>query len=204
MGFDEESWRRVIFEALRPIDPAALYNVSLLEMDFRALKNEQVDDFPADELTQSVDQWLATLDPDAGEFKTEWINGGVRLLIRARGRGQSWRGWTDMPSFNMLEPEISILHLASGEDRRFIDLALSEIDELASGEKQVVGQGPSYQDTFQGIGDEMRHFSLKSVAELHPTVILTYAGMLGLVAGPPGMGNYDATWSAMHRIPPND
>jgi hypothetical protein len=203
MGFDEESWRRAIFEALRRIDPAALYNVSLLEMDFRALNDELVEDFPAGELAQSVDQWLATLDPDAGEFRTEWTGGGVRLLIRARGRGQSWRGWTDMPSFNMLEPEIGVLHLTSGEDRRFIDLTLSEIDELASGEKQVVGQGASYQDTFQGIGHEMRHFGLKAVAELHPTVIVTYAGMLGLVAGPPSMGNYDATWSAMHRIPPN-
>lgn len=165
-----------IFEALRRIDPAALYNVSLLEMDLRGLNDELVEDFPAGELA---------------------------LLIRARGRGQSWRGWTDMPSFNMLEPEIGVLHLTSGEDRRFIDLTLSEIDELASGEKQVVGQGASYQDTFQGIGHEMRHFGLKAVAELHPTVIVTYAGMLGLVAGPPSMGNYDATWSAMHRIPPN-
>jgi hypothetical protein len=65
MGFDEDTWRRIIFEALRPIDSEAQFNVALLEMDFRNMTADEADDFPADELARFVDDWLETLDPDA-------------------------------------------------------------------------------------------------------------------------------------------
>lgn len=204
MAFDEESWQRIIFEALRPVDPEALFRISLVELDFRDLGGGLPEDFPGDELADFVDRWLAGLDPDAGDFFTDWNAGGVRLRIQAHGRSLAWRGARDFPSFNMLEPQLADLHLTSGERRRLIDLSLAEIDELATGKKTLIGQGASYRDTFEGMAHEMRHFKLKAVAELHPTVLLTYASMLGLGAGTPTMGNYDATWRAMHRIPPDD
>lgn len=79
-------------------------------------------------------------------------------MLRALGRGPSWRGSKDMPSFNQLEPEIGDLHLTSGERRRLIDIDREEIGRLASGDLTVVGQGASYQDTFQGMAEEMDHF----------------------------------------------
>ena len=90
----------------------------------------------------------------------------------------------------------------SGEERRFIDLSLGEIESVAEGEDRLVGQGASYEDTFGGMRDEMKHFGLTTVAELHPTVIATYAAMLGLTEAPAAMGNYDATWREMNRKPP--
>jgi hypothetical protein len=204
MNFDQESWQRTVFEALRPIDHQALFNVSLVEVDFRDLGDAVPEEFPSADLVNSVNQWLAGLDPDAGEFTTEWSGGGVRLLVRAKGRSPTWRGSSDMPSFNMLEPVIGALHLTSGEERRFIDLTLEEVEQLADGKQRLIGQGASYEDTFQGMRSEMRHFRLTTVAELHPTVIITYAGMLGLIDGSNAMGNYDATWREMHRKPPND
>jgi hypothetical protein len=203
MSFDQESWQRAIFEALRPIDPKALFNVSLVEMDFRNLGDAAPGEFPSADLVSSVNQWLAGLDPDAGVFTTEWSGGGVRLLISAKGRGPAWRGSRDMPSFNMLEPVIGTLHLVSGEERRLIDLTLEEVEQLADGKQRLVGQGASYEDTFQAMRGEMRHFGLTAVVELHPTVITTYASMLGLIDGLNVMGNYDATWREVHRKPPN-
>ena len=50
----------------------------------------------------------------------------------------------------------------------------------------------------------MRHFGLQGVADAPPEVISTYAGMLGLIAAPPELGNYDATWSALHRKRPDN
>lgn len=204
MAFDEESWRRIVFEALRPVDPEALFSVSLVEMDFRDLGEALPEDFPADDLADFVNRWLTSLDPDAGDFFTDWTAGGVRLRIQAQGRSLAWRGAKEFPSLNMLEPQLADLHFTSGERRRLIDLSLAEIDDLASGEKTLIGQGASYRDTFEGLAHEMRHFKFGIVAELHPTVLLTYASMLGLGAGLPTMGNYDATWRAMHRILPDD
>lgn len=208
MSFDAETWHRTVFEALRPIDPKGLFNVSLAEMDFRDVGEHVPEDFPAAELAAFVDDWLDGLDPDASvdpnapPSQTEWRGGGVRLVIRARGRGPSWRGWTDVPSFNMLEPKFGDLHLVSGEERRLIDLTLEEIDGLARGELRLVGQGASYQETFKSIGDEMRHFGLRSVAELPPAAIEVYASMLGLMSAPPDLGNYDAGWRDINRRPP--
>src|SRR6478672_4170576 len=104
MAFDADSWKNTIFEALRPIDPEALFLVSLTELDFREAGDHRYEDFPAEQLVSFVDGWLAGLDPDTGESTTAWTGGGVRLVLRARGRGASWRGWRGMPSFNLLEP----------------------------------------------------------------------------------------------------
>ena len=204
MTFDAEGWQRTIFEALRPIDPPALFNVGLAELDFGNLGTARIEDFPAAELVEFVDNWLSGLDPAAGEATVEWHGGGVRLHFRAKGRGQSWRGASDIPSFNLLEPEIGTLHFVGGGERRLIDLTLEDLDGLARGERRVVGQGQSYQGTFEAIAREMRHFGLGTVAELNPAEITTYAAMLGLGPSLPGMGNFDATWREMNRIPPDD
>ena len=193
-----------MFEALRPIDPRAAFHVSLLELDFRDVSGHEPTAFPAAELVASVDAWLEGLDPDCGEHHTEWSGGGVRLLIRAKGRGPSWRGWRDIPSFSLLEPEIGDLHIVGGSRRRLIDLTLGEVDQLASGQLRVVGQGQSYQETFSMLADEMRHFQWQSVADMPPPVIQAYAGMLGLMSGPPGQGNYESTWTALNRRRPNN
>jgi hypothetical protein len=201
--FDAEQWQRTIFEALRPIDPTASFNVGLAEMDFRNLGDDRPEGFPAAELIEFVDDWLAGLDPDGGEAGVEWEGGGVRLRFRAKGRGPSWRGANDIPSFNLLEPPIGELYFVGGGERRLVDLNLRDVDALASGEQSVVGQGQSYQGTFEAMAHEMRHFGLRTVAELHPTEITTYAAMLGLGPSLPGMGNFDATWREMNRIPPD-
>lgn len=203
MSFDGEAWQRTVFEALRPIDPDALFNVGVAEVDFRQIGDNQPEDFPAADLVEFMDRWLAELDPDDSEARTEWEGGGVRLVIRAIGRGSRWRGATGIPSFNMLEPKLGHLHFTDGEERRLIDLTLDEVDELASGQRRLVGQGASYQDTFSGIAHEMRHLNAKTVAELHPAGVQAYAGMMGLGPSLPGMGNYDATWRAMNRMPPD-
>ena len=204
MSYDPEAWQRSVFEALRPVDPPALFHISLLEMDFREVIGHVIDDFPSDELVLFVNEWLARLDPDAGEFTAEWQGGGVRLVLRAKGRGPSWRGWVGIPSLSYLEPEIPDLHLISDGRRRFIDLTLHEIDKLAAGDLQISGQGSSYQDTFAMLADQMRGFGWSSMADLPSEVIQTYAGLLGLIAAPPKLGNYDAAWSALHRQPRND
>jgi hypothetical protein len=204
MAFDAEGWQRSIFEALRPIDPPASFNVGLAEMDFRNLGDARFEDFPVTELVEFVDNWLAGVDPDGGEVSVEWEGGGVRLRFRAKGRAPSWRGAGDIPSFNLLEPEIGVLHFVDGGERRLIDLTLEELDALGCGEKRVVGQGQSYQGTFEAIAHEMRHFGLGTVAELNPTAITTHAAMLGLGPSLPRMGNFDATWREMNRIPPDD
>lgn len=72
MGYDPEAWQRAVFEALRPIDPRALFNVSLLELDFRGVIGHDPAEFPAADLVAFVDQWLLGLDPDAGPHTTEW------------------------------------------------------------------------------------------------------------------------------------
>jgi len=201
MQFDAELWQRTVFEALRPIDPEALFHVSLLEMDFREVEDHDLADFPASDLVAFVDDWLRNLDPDAGESMNEWEGGGVRLVLCAKGRGASWRGWGAMPTLSYLEPEIGDLHLASGTRRRLIDLSLDEAEHLASGELRVVGQGPSYQETFTTLADYMRQLGLKSVAEIPLEAITTYGSMLGLIGAPPDLANYDAGWRAVHRQP---
>ena len=203
MGYDPEAWQRTVFEALRPIDPPALFHVSLLEMDFRDVMGHELADFPAGDLVAFVDKWLESCDPDAGVFRSEWQGGGVRLVLRAKGRGPSWRGWTGTPSLSYLEPEMGDLHLVSGGRRRLIDLSLDEVDQLASGDLRVVGQGPSYQETFVTLADQMRYFDWKSVADMPREVITTFATMLGLVEAQPGLGNYDAGWSELHRERPD-
>lgn len=197
MSFDAEAWQRTVFEALSPIDPNALFNVGLAEIDFRQIGDNQPEDFPAADLVEFIDDWLAQLEPDDNEARTEWKGGGVRLVIRAIVRSYGH------PSFDMLEPKIGTLHFTDGGERRLIDLTLDEVDDLASGRRRLVGQGASYQDTFSGIAHEMRHFNAKTIAELHPAGIQAYASMLGLGPSLPEMGNYDATWRAMNRMPPD-
>jgi hypothetical protein len=203
--FDAETWTRSVYEALRPIDPKAHFNVGLAELDFRGTAGHRPADFPANDLAAFVDGWLDGLDPDDSEASTiEWDGGGVHLVLRARGRSQSWRGWKDMPSFNQLEPEIDDLHLTSGEHVKLIDLDREQVGRLASGDLSVVGQGDSYQDTFQGLAEEMDHFGWKTVADMPEPVMQTYAAMLGLTTATPGLGNYDAGWRALNRTPPDD
>ena len=204
MDYDPEVWQRTVFEALRPIDPEAQFNVGLAELDFRGVLDHSPDDFPVEELAAFVDGWLEGLDPDRDDATTEWNGGGVRLVIRAKGRGPGWRGWKDMPSFNKLEPEIGDLHLAAGERRPFIDMDREEVGRLATGDLSVVGQGASYKDTFQGMAEEMDHFGWKTVADLPEPVMQTYAAMLGLTTASPGLGNYDAGWRALNRTAPDD
>lgn len=201
MGFDAETWQRTVFEALRPIDPQGLFNVAMLELDFRDVADNQPEDFPGEDLAQFVNDWLVDVDPDEGVHETEWSGGGVHIRLQARGRGKSWRGFADLPSFNLLEQEMDAIHLVDGGRRRFIDLSLEQIERLADGSLQTVGQGASYQDTFRMLAGEMRHFGWRKVADLPSVVMTAYAGMLGLVGSPPDLGNYDATWRALHRQP---
>jgi hypothetical protein len=202
--FDAETWKHTVYEALRPIDPRAQFNVGLAELDFRGTPGHRPVDFPANDLAAFVDGWLDGLDPDGEAPTIGWEGGGVRLVLRAKGRGPSWRGWKDMPSFNQLEPEIGDLHLTSGERRRLTDMDREQIGRLASGDLSVVGQGASYQDTFQGMAEEMDHFGWKTVADMPEPVIQTYAAMLGLTTATPGLGNYETGWRALNQKPPND
>jgi hypothetical protein len=203
--FDAETWTRTVYEALRPIDPRAQFNVGLTELDFRGIHGYTPAAFPAADLVAFVDRWLDGLDPDAGEASTTgWEGGGVRLVLRALGRSSKLRGWKDMPSFNQLQPEIGDLHLTSGERVRLIDMDREQIGRLASGDLNVVGQGSSYRDTFQGMAEEMDHFGWKTVAEMLEPVMQTYAAMLGLTTATPGLCNYEAGWRSLNRIPPDD
>jgi hypothetical protein len=86
MSFDEKSWRRTIFEALRSIDPNPLFKVSIDEIDFRAVGGAVPEHFPVDEFAEFVEAWVASLGPTGNDLTTDWIGGGVRLVIRARGR----------------------------------------------------------------------------------------------------------------------
>jgi hypothetical protein len=109
-----------------------------------------------------------------------------------------------MPSFNQLEQLMDKLHLGDGGDRDFISLSLEEVDRLARGELRLVGQGASYQATFEMQAGEMRIFGQVRVAGLHPTVVTSYAGMLGLVDTAPGMGNFEQGWRDVHGVPPDE
>lgn len=64
MEFDAETWKRTVYEALRPIDPEAQFNVGLAELDFRGTPGRRPVDFPANDLAAFVDGWLDGLDPD--------------------------------------------------------------------------------------------------------------------------------------------
>jgi len=204
LDYDPEVWQRTVFEALRPIDPDAQFNVGLAELDFRDVLGHSPGDFPAADLAAFVDAWLGGLDPNGGDATTEWKGGGVRLVIRAKGRGKSWRGWKDMPSFNQLEPAIGDLHLTTGEPLQVNDMDREQVGRLGSGDLTVVGQGASYRDTFQGMAEEMDHFGWKAVADMPEPVMQTYAAMLGLTTASPGLGNYDTGWRALNRTLPND
>lgn len=202
---DPGRWQRWIFEALRPVDAPALFWLGIIEpVDLSAATGERLEDFPADDLRRWVDEWLSELDPDGEPAQREWIGGGVRLHFRAMGRRVENRGWTAMPSFNQLEQLMDQLHLADGGDRDFISLSLEEVDQLARGELRLVGQGASYQSAFEMLAGEMRTFGQVRVAGLHPTVITSYAGMLGLVDTAPGMGNFEQGWRAVHGVPPDE
>jgi hypothetical protein len=149
--FDGDTWTRTVYEALRPIDPQALFNVGLTELDFRGTPGHTPAAFPAADFAAFVDGWLDGLDPDASAAsRTGWEGGGVRLVLRALGRSSESRGWKDMPSFNQLQPEIGDLHLTSGERIRFTDLDREQIRRLASGDLSVVGQGAGYRTRSRG------------------------------------------------------
>lgn len=202
---DWEAWQRAIYESLRSIDTDARYWVGLAELDFRGAVEQRLDDFPFDDLRESVDGWLAKLSPDTAQGQEyEWRGGGVRMRFYARARSANEDGWSAMPSFNQLEQRMSDLHIVGDGTREFISLTLDEIDRLAKGELRLVGQGDSYQGTFKMLADEMRHFGLTQIAEMHPTVITAHAGLLGLVEPPPGLGNFDQGWREINRRWPND
>lgn len=202
---DRERWQHRIFESLRPVDPRASFWLGIVEpLDLSAATGHRLEDFPTDELRRWVDEWLSALDPDGEPAEREWIGGGIRLHFRARGRRVEDRGWTAMPSFNQLEQLMDQLHLTDGGHRDFISLSLEEVDRLARGELRLVGQGASYESTFEMLAGEMRAFGQARVAGLHPTVITSYAGMLGLVDIAPGLGNFEHGWRAVHGVPPDE
>lgn len=201
---DYEKWLREIIESLRAVDPPALFWLGLSEVDFRQAPGHQLNDFPFDGLRAFVDEWLSTLDPDGAEATTEWHGGGVRLGFRAKGRKTMERGWTAMPSLNLLEQRMADLHLVDGGRRQLHTLTLAEVGRLASGELRVVGQGASYQETFKSVAEMLEEFGLNEVAELPPAVIQTFAGMLGLVEAPPELGNFEQGWRAVWGVPPDE
>lgn len=184
MASDPDSWQRTVYEALRPIDARGLFNVRILEFDLPDAGGRQHADFPSADLAAFVDSWLAQLEPDADACTTDWEGGGVRLVLEAKGRGPTWRGWVAIPSFNMLQPVMRDFDLVSGR-RRFIDLTLLEVEQLASGELQEVGIGPSHRETLSMLADQMRHFGCDDVAAMPAEVITSYASMLGVIPAPP-------------------
>jgi len=127
------------------------------------------------------------------------------MRLGARGRDPRSRGWTAVPSLLLLEQPVADLHLVGGGRRQLHTLTLEEVRRLASGELRVVGQGASYQETFQMTAEMLGQFGLSTVGELSPTDITVIAGMLGLVEPPPDpLGNFEQGWRSIHGTPPDE
>jgi hypothetical protein len=198
---DWEAWERTIYGSLRQldpqIDPEALFWVGLVEVDFGNAPGHPLEDFPAEQLREWVNAWLSELDPNGREFEREWNGGGVRLRFRTKGRTPAARGWGAMPSFNLLEQAMSDLHLVEGGRRQFISLTLDEVQQLAGGELQVVGQRGFNLETFQMLAQEMQHGGQERVADLEPMAITAFAGQLGLVEATPSLENFEHGWQSI-------
>ena len=182
---DWELWQRTIIEALRPIDPPALFWVALGRIDFTAASDHELDDFPAEEMVAFVNLWLAGVDPEGGETTIEWSGGGVQLQFNARGRSVEVRGWTAMPSLNLLEQPMADIELADGTRRQFTTLTRQEVEQLAAGELRLLDSDSGKRGWFAMLAEETRHFGHETVGDMHPTVITVHAGTLGLVVPPP-------------------
>jgi hypothetical protein len=198
---DWDAWERTLYASLceidREIDPQALFWVGLLEADFGDAPDHRFEGFPAGELKEWLNAWLSELDPHGREFEREWIGGRVRLRFRAKGRTPAARGWPAMPSFNLLEQAMSDLHLVEGGRRQFISLTLDEVEQLAGGELQVVGQRGRNRESFQMLAREMQHGGRERVADLEPMAITAFAGRLGLVEATPSLENFEHGWQSI-------
>jgi hypothetical protein len=198
---DWEAWERTIYRSLREIDPQidpeGLFWVGLLEVDFGEAPGRRLESFPAEHLREWVNAWLAELDPHGREFEREWNGGGVRLRFRTKGRTPAARGWSAMPSFNLLEQAMSDLHLVGGGRRQFISLTLDEVQQLARGELQVVGQRGRNRETFQMLAQEMQHGGQERVADMEPMAITAFSGQLGLVEATPSLENFEHGWQSI-------
>jgi hypothetical protein len=199
---DWAAWERSLYEALRLIDPEASFWVGVVEFDLGDTPGHRLEDFPAGELTKWVNAWLSELDPHGREYEREWTGGGVRLRFRAKGRTPAAQGWTAMPSFNLLEQAMSDLHLVDGGRRQFISLTLDEIEQLARGDLEVVGQVATYPETFQLLVREMQHSEVQRVADMEPMAISAFAGQLGLVEATPSLENFEHGWQSVHESQP--
>jgi len=107
-----------------------------------------------------------------------------------------------MPSFNLLEQAMSDLHLVDGGRRQFISLTLDEIEQLARGDLEVVGQVATYPETFQLLVREMQHSEVQRVADMEPMAISAFAGQLGLVEATPSLENFEHGWQSVHESQP--
>jgi hypothetical protein len=199
---DWAAWERSLYEALRLIDPEASFWVGVVEFDLGDTPGHRLEDFPAGELTKWVNAWLSELDPHGREYEREWTGGGVRLRFSAKGRTPAAQGWTAMPSFNLLEQAMSDLHLVDGGRRQFISLTLDEIEQLARGDLEVVGQVATYPETFQLLVREMQHSEVQRVADMEPMAISAFAGQLGLVEATPSLENFEHGWQSVHESQP--
>ena len=87
-----------------------------------------------------------------------------------------------------------------------ITAAASAVPKGRSRERvlRVVGQGASYPETFAMIADMLEHFGMTEVSQLPNEQITVFAGALGLVEPPPGLGNFDQGWRAVWGIPPDE
>jgi hypothetical protein len=189
--------------ALATIDRRRLFwvDIGVMTRDGGSLADVAEGEIEWAAIRAEVDRWLDVLEPDAAPAQTTWpLTDRVGLFFRARPRSPLARG-APTPSFTHAKTQIPKFYLDSGEERSLANLTLDEVRQLARGERRLMLELPSHRAAFESLADMMEHFGRSSTAEIHPTELEVFAGILGLIEVPPGLGDFDEGWRAIHNLP---
>lgn len=148
-----------------------------------------------------MDKWLDGLDPDGPPATATWpITENLVLVFRARGRTAMAREWRDKPSLVLAETPTPDLQFADGSTGSLYSLSLDDVHALVTGERRLALELPSHREVWDLLYGEMRALGYADTSEMNPMLLEPIASALGLKEAPPGLGDFDEGWRAIHGV----
>lgn len=198
---------RAAHGALGDLDPRAFFwiDVGVATCGGASTDHVEWEELDWEELRASLERWLDQLDPAScpTSFQVP-VEEDIMLVFRVRARTPMARGWKAKPSLTLAETVLPTVWFEDGAEASFYSLSRKDVEALATGRRKLAIELQSHRETWEMLLGEMNHFGHNNTSAMRPTVLETYASMLGLTEAPPELGDFDTAWRAINHTPPEE
>lgn len=198
---------RAAHSALGDLDPRALFwiDVGVATRGGASTDHIEWEQLDWDGIRAGLERWLDELDPAScpTSFQVP-VEDDIMLVFPVRARTAQARGWKGKPSLTLAETVVPTIWFEDGAEASLFALSREDVEALASGRRKLAIELPSHRGTWEMLLGEMNRFGHDNTSAMHPTVLETYASMLGLTEAPPELGDFDTEWRAINRSEPEE